>query len=108
MSTQRAWTNPKDQPAAPSEQFITFLAELLAERRGSGGWVRVRELAQAAKVSRATAYRYLDAIEAAGIPVEHDDENMRRPGAWRGVRSLLCLTRRPARQPSNPAKESTP
>lgn len=81
---------------APREPFIVFLAELLAERRGSGGWVHIEQLA-AAGVSRATAYRYLDAIEAAGIlAIEHDPDYRRGGGPSRGVRANRYLARRAA------------
>lgn len=78
-----------------TDKFALFLGELLSPRRGNGGWVRPMDLAKAAGVSRATAYRYLSAIEASGmVLIERDPCYPNRHHEWRGVRSLHVLTRR--------------
>lgn len=87
--------------AVAQEAFIRFVVELLAEHRRTDGWVRVGALAEAVGVSRATAWRYLQSIEASGVlTVEHD---IQRPAGreHRGIRATHQLTRRP------PAREGT-
>ena len=64
------------------------------------GWIKVPELAKECEVSRATAYRYLDYLEAAGWPLERDLDTCESCKAHRresrGVRSLLVGHQRQA------------
>jgi predicted DNA-binding transcriptional regulator YafY len=74
------------------ETFVAFFVALLEDRRATDGWVRVEKLADQVGISRATAYRYVEAIESFGrIVITHDDGHNNN---HRGVRPEMVLTRR--------------
>lgn len=77
-------------PAMRKDPFARLVVALLRPRRGTGGWVRVEDLATEVGVAKSTVRRQLESLEAAGFPIEHHAE---RPGVARrhalGVRSLL-------------------
>lgn len=78
------------------ERFARFMFAVLSPKRSEHGWKRVADLAQESGVSRASAYRYLQHLEAAGVPLERRTEVIEgdREG---GVRCLVELRRARAR-----------
>lgn len=74
------------------ERFVAFFVALLEERRATDGWVRVEAVADEVGISRATAYRYVEAIESFGrIVIVHDETYSTN---HRGVRPEVVLARR--------------
>lgn len=78
------------------DRIVRFLSALFAERRAGGGWVRVKDLADEARINKATAYRYLHCLEAHGFPIEYDQDNGNRGTACRGIRTQHYIARRPS------------
>lgn len=72
---------------------ILVRALLLADRP-RGGWVKVDDLAKEVGMTRATCYRWLSRLEAAGWPLERDSDNCRHRSNSLGIRSLLIGQRR--------------
>jgi hypothetical protein len=80
--------NRKGLPALYKDPFARLVLALLKPRR-AGGWIRVEDLANECRMAKSTVRRHLDALEAAGFPIEHHiDSGVARRHAL-GIRSLL-------------------
>ncbi|HEY1069915.1 MAG TPA: helix-turn-helix domain-containing protein [Thermomonas sp.] len=86
--------NRKGMPAMRKDPFAKTVLALLRPRAERGGWVRVEDLAREVGVSKSTVRRQLDALEAAGFPVEHHVDSGAPRRLALGVRSLLVSSRR--------------
>lgn len=65
------------------EKMIQFVLEVLSQRRSNDGFFKVDDIAKEVGISHATAYRYLQVIEAK-LPIERDSQRSRK--YHRGVR----------------------
>lgn len=54
---------------------LKVLRALLERRRSSDGWCSFEQLRQESETSRAMIYRYVDALEYAGFPIERERGN---------------------------------
>lgn len=81
--------NRRDLPALYKDPFARLVVALLKPREGTGGWVRVADLADECAMAKSTVRRHLSALEAGGFPIEHHvDRGVARRNAL-GIRSLL-------------------
>lgn len=93
--------NRKGVPAMRKDPFARTVMALLKERRGTGGWVRVEDLALEVGVSKSTIRRQLYVLEAAGFPIEHHVDRGAARRHSLGIRSLLSgQVREPCPDPS--------
>lgn len=101
--------NKRGQPAIRKDPFARTVMALLRPRYGTGGWVRVEDLAREVGIGKSTARRHIDALEAAGFPIEHHvDRGIARRHAL-GVRSMLVGARRdPCADPSRWSNSEAP
>ena len=73
-------------PSTKSECLSALVRSLL---RSDRQWVRAQTLAEETGMSRASVYRWITLLEAAGWPLERDVDRVGHTRKNRGFRSLL-------------------